>query len=431
MIAQDSTPLPSTAHVDGGAVRSKPRRLHVWIGGVAVFATFGALVPARLWKPDTVFTIRQNVQIAEAEAWWNGRLDLPERKHDTALKGGRIYSYFPPMFTIVAAGIVPFFYGAVPHCVVVVLLIVPAVLLAYILFLRRTGSALWGAVLAIGFLCGTSALPVLGNTMVYARPYDVNHALAVIGLCLILIDYFDRRRLWPAAIGLVLASLSRQLTVVFAVALFFMCIDGVSGVRRWERVTFVVVACVALAWVYCGLNTAKFGHPLTTGYMLNHEQRDDVFAREAREHGLLSLHWVPRNLYYANIGLPQLHRVEIAGRQEWYLRPNTMGTGIWWTSPLLLWIVVDLRRLLRDRSAVVLLVSVAALFCMLMFWHATGTVQRGFNRYSLDYIPAILALIAPQCIVGRRRWVTLVMIAWGIVYFCYVLPLPHIRLWSA
>jgi len=331
---------------------------------------------------------------------------------------------------VVAAGIVPFFADGVPHFVILTLLVGPVVLLVYVLLLRRTGSVWWGAVLAIGFLCGTSALPVLSKTIIYARPYDVNHTLAVIGVCLILLDYFGRRRLWPAAIGLVLASLSRQLTGVYVLALLFMCFDGVEGPRRWRRLALVGATCGLLACFYGGLNTAKFGHPLRTGYMLNHEGRDDIFAREAREYGLLSLHWVPRNVYYANVGLPQLHKIDNAGREEWYLRPNTMGTGIWWTSPLLLWLFVDLKRYLKDRSAVVLLLASAALFGMLMFWHATGAVQRGFNRYSLDYMPVLLALIAPHCITPRRRWITLAMIACGLVYFVLVLPLPHIRLWS-
>ncbi|MGD2108009.1 MAG: hypothetical protein PVI86_01330 [Phycisphaerae bacterium] len=429
MTVNDTIDSSSDAFPEDATARRKPRLLHAWIGGVAVVVVFAVIVPARLWKPDTFFTIRQNVQIAEAQAWRSGRLDLPERKHDTAVKDGKVYSYFPPMFTVIATGIVAAFDQGVPHLAVVVLLVAPAVLLVYILFLHRTRSAWWGAVLAIGFLCGTSAFPVLNLTMIYARPYDVNHTLAVIGLCLILLDYFGRRRLWPAAIGLTLAGLSRQLTGVFALALLFMCLDGVVGARRWGRLAFVGVTCVALGCLYGGLNTAKFGHPLRTGYMLNHEGRDDVFAREAREHGLLSLHWVPRNLYYANIGLPQLHRIDNAGRQEWYVRPNTMGTGIWWTSPLLLWVLVDLKRLVRDRSAAVLLAASAVLFGMLMFWHATGAEQRGFNRYSLDYAPVLLALIAPRCITPGRRVLTLAMIAWGIVYFVFVLPMPHIRIW--
>ena len=96
MIAEDPSPQPSLADAGDKGVRPVPARRYVWLGGVVVFVVFGTLVQARLWKPDTVFTIRTNVQIAEAKAWWNGRLDVPERRHDTALKDGRAYSYFPP-----------------------------------------------------------------------------------------------------------------------------------------------------------------------------------------------------------------------------------------------------------------------------------------------------------------------------------------------
>ena len=66
---------------------------------------------------------------------------------------------------------------------------------------------------------------------------------------------------------------------------------------------------------------------------------------------------------------------------------------------------------------------------LLMFWHATGAYQRGYNRYSLDYLPALLALIAPYAIVGWRRWVTLAMIAWSLIYFQVLLPMTHVRIW--
>ena len=106
------------------------------------------MTEAKLWRPDTRFNIESNVQIAEAEAWWNGRLDLPERKWDTALKDGRVYSYFPPMFTIIAAGVVPFTNG-VPYWFIVVLAIVVP-LCAYVLFYRVTRSPVWGALYTSG-----------------------------------------------------------------------------------------------------------------------------------------------------------------------------------------------------------------------------------------------------------------------------------------
>ncbi len=251
----------------------------------------------------------------------------------------------------------------------------------------------------------------------------------MIGTFVFLNDYYGRRRVWPGCVGLVLTALSRQLTIGYAFPLAMLALDGPPDAARRRRIALVASTCLVIGVVYGGLNTLKFGHPLSTGYMANHEGRDDVFAREARANGLLSIRWLPRNVYYANLGLPTFHRVSVAGEEQAFLRPNTMGAGIWWTSPLLLFLLVDGRRLVQNRRAVALLGGGLAVFVMLMFWHATGAVQRGYNRYSLDYIPAMLALIAPRCVVGRRRWVTAACIAWGVVYFCVVLPMPRVRLW--
>lgn len=392
---------------------------HRLLGGAAVLVVFAILCEAKLWRPGEVFTIRENIQIAEAQAWWQGRLDLPSREWETGLKDGRVYSYFPPMFSVFAAAAVPFWDG-VPHGLIVAMVfLVP--ICAYVLFLRLTGSAVWGAVLAIGLVCGTSAFPVLDKTIRGAAPYQVNQTLLTIGLLLILLDFFGRRRDWPACLGLVLTTLSRQLTIMYAIPIAAMNLVGAPRERRRGRLLVVGLTCLALAVFYGGLNFLKFGHPLTTGYMLNHEGRDDVFAREAREHGLLSWHWVPRNLYYSNIGLPKLRRVMIKEEERAFVRPNTMGTGIWWTTPLLLWIFAEGARLSRDRQATVWLVAAGLVYGMLLFWHATGAVQRGFNRYSLDYVPVRLALVAPTCCVGWRRWVSLGMVGWSLLYFGWLI----------
>jgi hypothetical protein len=272
---------------------------------------------------------------------------------------------------------------------------------------------------------------VVGLTLLYAKPYHVNHILATVGLLLILIDYFGRRRVWLAAVGLLLAALSRQLTVAFALPIAVMAIQRDAATPRARRIVIAMLTFAVLGVGYCGLNVAKFGHPLRTGYMLNHEGRNDVFAREAREHGLLSLHWVGRNLYFTNVGLPEVHSVEVAGEQSVYLKPNTKGAGIWWTTPLLLLLLVDLPRLLRDRAALALLVAAAVVYGTMMFWHATGEYQRGYNRYSLDYLPVMFALIAPGSMMGGRRLATVMMIAWGVAYFTVLLPMPHLQVWSS
>ena len=98
-----------------------------------------------------------------------------------------------------------------------------------------------------------------------------------------------------------------------------------------------------------------------------------------------------------------------------------MGTGIWWTTPALLWLWVDWRRILRNPRSAALLVGALIVAVALLFFHATGFRQRGFNRFSLDYVPVLLAVTAPNCIVGWRRWTTLGMTAWSVLYFGWLI----------
>jgi hypothetical protein len=410
----------------GAEHRSWTRR-EFWLGGVLVAFVCVGLTRAPLWQPGTLFGFDHNVQIGEAQAWWNGRLDLPERRWDTALSDGRVYSYFPPMFSFVSAVVVPLF-GGVPHPVIVLLCAaVPA--LAYPLFARLCGHPLPGALLTIGYVCGTSMLPVMEAALRGAAPYPVNHVLCSIGGLILAGEVLGRRRMWLAGIGLALAAWSRQLTVVHALPLAWAAWSGVPRPEGRRRLGVVGVTLVVIAGAYLGLNTLKYGDPLTTGYMLNHEGRDDVFAREAREHGLLSTWYVPRNLYYANVGLPRVQRIEVAGESRVYLRPNRMGTGVWWTTPLLLWLLADGGAILREGGGRrMLLLSSVLVFGLLMFWHATGADQRGYNRYSLDCMGVLFALIAPRAFEGKRRWVTMALLAWSVVYFRFVLPLPHVRI---
>ncbi len=412
------------------------------VGAAVVLATFGVLCGARFWRPGELFTITENIQIGEARAWWNGRLDLPERKWDSALFNGKVYSHFPPMFSLIAAITVPIF-GGVPHWFVLLLVAIPVLILAYRLFLIRTGAVCWACVLAIGLVCGTSVLPVMDKTLRGCGPYFVNQSLATVGVLVFLGEYFGRRRVWIAALGVTMAALSRQLCVAYFIPLTWMVLDGArpkgsdlypADTRRMTMLRRGIPIAVASAVAFglpLTLNHLKFGSAFDSGYMHVYEGRkDDVFARNARTYGLFAPHYVPRNLWYANLGPPEVHGIEMAGRREVYLTPNLWGTGVWWTTPLLLFLFVDFRRLLTDPTNRALVISLAAIYLGLMVYHSTGYEQRGFNRYSLDYVPALLAMIAPACVVSeRRRWMTIGLVAWSVLYFALWLPQPNIRIW--
>jgi hypothetical protein len=87
---------------------------------------------------------------------------------------------------------------------------------------------------------------------------------------------------------------------------------------------------------------------------------------------------------------------------------------------VLLWIFVLLPNILRDPKRRWLLVSVVFLYAGIMMFHASGNVQRGYNRFSLDYVPVLMAIIAPYAVDGWRKWVTLTLVFWSVVYFTRV-----------
>ena len=144
--------------------------------------------------------------------------------------------------------------------------------------------------------------------------------------------------------------------------------------------------------------------------------------------GLFSPHYLARNLRYANIGV-QVHDIgwRVAARSTF---GRTRGEPASGGRRRCCCLFVDARRLLGDRSNQVLLVAAGIIYLALMLYHSTGYEQRGFNRYSLDYVPALLALIASGCLETlRRRWLTAGVVAWSVLYFAVLLPRPNIRIW--
>ena len=411
--------LNGSMSTGGSAVA--PGRRDALLGLLLVLLTCALLFQARAWQPGSMFDGHDNVQIAEAQAWWNGRLSLPEYRWDTALVDDRAYSHFPPMYSFLAAVVVPFCAG-VPYWLVLLLIVLPVPLLAYRLFLILTGSPAASALIAIGFVCGTSIWPVIDQVLRVGNPYFVNPLLGTIGTLIILAEYFGRRRMWLAGGGLVVAALSRQLTLAWLIPLAWLAVRNMSGNQRRRGLVATAVAGLVVLGVIACMNTLKYGQPLDSGYMrIYTEDHNHPFVRDARKFGLFSVRFVPRNLYYANVGLPKIQHFRRAEGTGWRLQPHVNGAGIWWTTPLLLWFLIDFRRITRDGRSFPLLAAAGVIYAALMCFHNTGYAQPGFNRFSLDYLPALFAMIAPHCLAGRRKWISLAMIGWSVVYFRWLI----------
>ncbi len=464
-------------------MRSWPRRRRVRVGlglvyaGVACFWLLDLAGLSLLHR----FTVGDNANLLEARSWLRGRLDLiidqaalsrpnnTGRPWDTALFQGRVYSHFPPLGTMVFVPMAWLWNDEAPRWVLLVLLGLVTPALAYRVLLVCTPSVRTAILMTFALLFGSSLTFVVDRSVRWAMVFHTNQALSTLGLLLFLGEYFGQRRVWLAAIGLALSFWSRQLTLAYAVPLIYMAWrwpsrtarpadepvptdegepafrPNLANAHRWQRLAVATLACAAMVGCAMMLNSAKFQNPLDSGYRHIYAGRDDGFARDAATYGIFSPHYFGQNLFWLFVGPPQslqvgglfLRRVEngsLMGRWESgyqprlrraqfaYLRANTLCTGLIWSTPLVCYLLFDLRRIRRDPSRCVLLVAAAVVLAAQLCYHSVGQDQRGYNRYSMDYLSPLLAILSPFALHGRRKWITPVLIGWSLLYFQWLVP---------
>lgn len=402
--------------------------------------------PMTAWG-NRLLTYEDNLQIGEAQAWWRGALELPHRAMDTALHDGHIYNVYPPGFTLIAAAAVGIWREGVPHLLLVILLGLPGPFLAYRLFRVRVGRmepAIW---LAIAMVLGTSFLPVVERTLRTSQVYFVNHAIAVLGLLILLAEHYGRQRIGLMALGLAAAAWSRQLTLLYLPVLIAAAFPPpVAGQvpgsapfappgashqpsiaqaappfhGSWRKWAVPALALTVIAGVPMFLNTLKFQNPFDFGYRYIYvDLPTESPQAEAAKIGLFSPHFIETNAYYFNLSFPSC--VWLHGRPR--LKSSSMGTGVWWTTPLLLMLPLGLRRIIRRREDWPLLLTSLLVLSAILMYHTTGWAQRGFNRFSLDVLPVWLALLAPD-FAAAKGWRAVLWrgaIVWSVVYFAMLI----------
>ncbi len=374
----------------------------------------------------------QNPAVAEARAWWSGRLDLPARLHDTAVdpRTGRVFNVYPPLLTLVSFLMLapqtdPGSVEVLPPALVWAALAWPVPLVGFAAFAALAPRVRWTVFWTAAWLLGTALLPV-AKLARDGQVYHLNHLLSQIGLLLIAADLLAWRRHWPAWVGLLVAAWSRQLTIFYAVPVLLAAwrnerpkplAPGATPGRlgkngRARNLIGAIVACALVAALPAALNRARFGSFLETGYRHVFADRDDDFARSARS-GLFALHHIPRNAYYMNAAIPDISWQ--SGRPR--LHPSVDGASIWFTTPLLAVVWLRVRRWWRLAPHRSLMLTSCLVALVLCGYHATGSVQPGYYRFALDFVPVWLAVGAATPAGGRWRTISIAAAGWGIAYF--------------
>lgn len=418
--APPSIEAPST--VDYAAVRTSNGESPWRAAGVLLLLLVGLFLVTNpitpLWKwwvnPDL------NPSLLEAQAWLRGETAMERRVPYTALyTDDKLYNVYPPLFVIAsyAALLIGKLQGITPGEFYppwyVALVAFPLPLTCFWAFREIVRRSEWAAVLTTYCLLGTSVFPVF----VDSKEGSINAAQSIIvvnGLMLIAGDLLGRRRIWPAAIGLVICAWTRQMTVLYAGAILWVAWR--SSVDRRRAMTLALAGITVAVGGLLAINLLRFGNPLETGYTYIYRGLESDYAgRRMEQHGLFSTAFLRDNLWYMHCE-PPWYRTSRRWLQFDY--DTSFGVGIWWSTPLLFALFAELIRRRRDSGAMMLFASTLLVSAGVSLYHTNSAPQVGYVRFSNDFLPVWLALLAPWCLRGERRaWVTLLCLAWSAWYF--------------
>jgi hypothetical protein len=294
------------------------------------------------------------------------------------------YMSFPPLPTLlmVPSALIS---GRAGNDVIPTLLVAAVILPLCLLLLRRLAAAKLSqrSVREDLWLVGALAFgSVLFFSAVQGKVWYTAH---VVGVALALVYAWasiEAKRPIVAGLALGAAALTRT-PMAFMFPLFVAEAWRMAGgdrrvlVRSLVRFAAPVAGFAIAGMIY---NYVRFGSPTEFG----HTYLEVRQAPQIEQWGLMSYHYLSRNLTVALALLP-----ELPGRAPW-IQIGGHGLALWFTTPLLLFVLWP-----REKPAIhrTLWLTIALVAVPVLLYQNSGWVQFGY-RFSLDYMVFLIMLIA-------------------------------------
>lgn len=348
-------------------------------------------------------------QLAAALLKGQLHLDQPGQTHDLTKFRGRWYVPFPPLPALLMLPWLAVF-GTI-NSVVFSIAVAAAGVTCVALTLRQAQLNGWLTLTPTAERL-LIALYTLGSVHWYmavdGNVWFLSQIATSAALALALWLAVSGRSPWLIGGALAAAMLGRPHVGLFGVMLLGVWLqrnDLPRTAADWRRllrwiaqIAVPVLLAVAALLAY---NQARFGNPLNFGYMIQNiavELRGDL-----NRFGQFNLRFVERNMRALFLLLPD------TDNRHGLLLPNMHGISIFLTMPAVLLIAAAR----APRTIIVSgLLTILLMLIPLLTYYNTGWQQFGY-RFSLDFLPAVLLLIA----LGAARLPRLLpwLVGYGIV----------------
>lgn len=293
------------------------------------------------------------------------------------------YLYFGPFPSILLVPFVAVLGKEFPQFIIGPICLFASFLLTFFITKKlkfNSADSLWVSI----FIAFSTALFPIGLMPVSAGQVQ---AIGMVLMLLMVAEYFSKKRPLVLGIFIALAGMTRfplYLSVVFFILVFLFN-------RFTFRQLIILLIPIVLSLLLLGAyNYKRFRSPFESGYKYNMTHSNYPLDANIR-YGLISVKYLPSNLYSLFLKSPDPILEDGGGflLKFPYLKMDPWGLAIWYTSPLLLYLIFKFK---RNRESVAALVAAGAISIPSLIFFSIGYAQIGY-RYALDFLPFLLMML--------------------------------------
>lgn len=330
----------------------------------------------------------KNLYVHQASAFMHGQLNIDQNLQDVAVYKSKYYVPFPPFPAVLLLPVVAVF-GVSSTKVMLVSLILSLLnifLLLKILKRLEIDSQYIYWLVAACFL-GTA---YLSSSLRSSSVWFFAHIVAVTCMLLALNEVLWKGRGLLAGLFLGMAFLSRQMSIYALFFLLIVLIDRNSLKSfKWKASNIIAFffslgLCFSL---YLLFNWIRFDNIFNTGY--SYIALPGFLNERVARYGLFSPVYIPFNLLYMFI---QGFHVEFSSAT--HLSGITMdpfGTSITFASPF---VFFAFWAKWKNKLLWGAWISISLMIIHTLLYYNNGYVQANTQRFSLDFLPIIIILVA-------------------------------------
>jgi hypothetical protein len=330
----------------------------------------------------------KNLYVHQADAFLQGRFDISQHHQDVAIYKGRFYAPFPPFPAFLLLPIVAIFGVASTKVmfISVILSILNVILMMQILKKLDIDPKYIPWIVASFFLGTAYWSSVLRSSTVWFFA----HIVSVTCMFLAINEVLGKGRGILAGLFLGFAFLSRQLSIYSIFFLFVALMAKPSFSTSKRNLGNVLGFTISLGFcigVYLIFNWIRFDNIFDTGY--SYISLPGFLKERVEKFGLFHLAYVPFNFIY--MFLQGFHLDFSSSTYLSGIIMDPFGTSITFASPF-----VFIAFLAKWRSSLLLAawISISLSLVHMLLYYNNGYVQANAQRFSLDFLPILILLVA-------------------------------------